>query len=151
MWNGNWYTRGFKKPYTGKFSWEPIKLNRMVRELQPKIVISQRSGWMGDFDTQEVGFRGRPEDDRPWELCTNLGGAAWGWTPSCTDQIMSLDSCIQLLVMVVSLDGNLLLNIGPKPDGSIEPAHGQRLKEIGDFLSKYGESIYNTLGGIYDA
>lgn len=151
MWNGSWYTRGFKKPYTGKFSWEPIKLNKMVRELQPRIVIGQRSGWMGDFETQEVGFRGRPKDDRPWELCTILGGTAWGWTPSSATQIMSLDSCIQLLVMVVSQDGNLLLNVGPKPDGSIEPAQVQRLKEIGNFLSKYGESIYNTRGGIYDA
>jgi alpha-L-fucosidase len=153
MWDypKGWYTRGFDKPYTGKFSWEPIKLNKMVRELQPKIVISQRSGWMGDFETQEVGFRGRPKDDRPWELCTLLGGTAWGWTPSCATQTMSLDSCIQLLVMVASQDGNLLLNVGPKPDGSIETAQVQRLKEIGNFLSKYGESIYNTRGGIYDA
>jgi alpha-L-fucosidase len=150
MWNGNWYTRGFHKPYTGKFSWEPIKLNKMVRELQPKIVISQRSGWMGDFETQEVGFKGRPKGNRPWELCTLLGGTAWGWTPSSATQIMSLDSCIQLLVTVVSQGGNLLLNVGPKPNGSIEPAEVQRLKEIGNFLSKYGESIYNTSGGIYD-
>jgi alpha-L-fucosidase len=153
MWGGpeGWHTRGFNKPYTGKFSWEPIKLNKMVRELQPKIVISQRSGWMGDFETQEVGLRGRPKDDRPWELCTLLGGTAWGWTPSSATQIMSLDSCIQLLVTVVSQGGNLLLNVGPKPDGSIEPAEVQRLKEIGNFLSKYGESIYNTRGGTYDA
>ena len=150
MWNGSWYTRGFEKPYTGKFSWEPIKLNKMVRELQPKVVISQRSGWMGDFETQEVGFRGKPQK-RPWELCTNLSGGAWGWTPSCTTSIMSLDSCIQLLVMVVSQDGNLLLNVGPKPDGTIEAAQVQRLKEIGGFISKYDESIYNTQGGIYDA
>jgi alpha-L-fucosidase len=151
MWNGSWYTRGFEKPYTGKFSWEPIKLNKMVRELQPEIVISQRSGWMGDFETQEVGFRGRPKNGRPWELCTLLGGTAWGWTPSSATQIMSLDSRIQLLVMVVSQDGNLLLNVGPRPDGSIEPAEVQRLREIGNFFSKYGESIYNTRGGIYDA
>jgi len=153
MWDypKGWHTRGFDKPYTGKFSWEPIKLNTIVRELQPKIVISQRSGWMGDFETQEIGFRGRPKNDRPWELCTILGGKAWGWTPSSANQIMTLDSCIQLLVKVVSQDGNLLLNVGPKPDGSIEPAEVQRLKEIGDFLSKYGESVYNTRVGIYDA
>ena len=151
MWNGSWYTRGFEKPYTGKFSWEPIKLNTMVRDLQPKIVISQRSGWMGDFETQEVGFKGRPKDDRPWELCTLLGGDAWGWTPKSATQIMSLDSVVQLLVKVVSQDGNLILNVGPRPDGSIEPAEIQRLKEIGRFLSKYGESIYNTRGGMYDA
>ena len=155
MWAGakGWTTRGFEKPYTGQFSWEPIKLNKMVRELQPKVVISQRSGWMGDFDSQEMGFRGRPKDneDRPYELCTLLGGDAWGWTSKSATQLMSLDSCIQLLVRVVSQDGNLLLNVGPRPDGSIEPAEVQRLKEIGHFLSRYGESIYATRGGIFDA
>ena len=153
MWNlakGGWYTRGFEEPYSGKFSWELIRLNTMVRKLQPNIVISQRSGWMGDFETQEVGFKGRPKDDRPWELCTLLGGDAWGWTPKSASQIMSLDSVVQLLVKVVSQDGNLILNVGPKPDGSIEPAEVQRLKEIGNFLSKYGESIYSTRGGMYD-
>ena len=63
---------------------------------------------------------------------------------------MSLDSCIRLLVSVVCQDGNLLLNVGPKADGEIEPAQVQRLKEIGDFLSKYGESIYSTNGGVWD-
>jgi alpha-L-fucosidase len=144
-----WRTRGYEKPYTGKFSWETIKLNKMVRELQPKVVISQRSGWMGDFETQEVGLKGKV-NDRPWELCTNLGGAAWGWTPSAKDQIMSLDSCIRLLVTVVCKDGNLLLNVGPMASGEIEPAQIQRLNEIGVFLSKYGESIYNTRGGMFD-
>jgi alpha-L-fucosidase len=151
MWDGGkgWYTRGIDKPYKGKFSWDPIKLNTMVRELQPKIVINPRSGWMGDFNTQEVRLRGR--DSRPWELCTNLSAGAWGWTPSAKDNIMSLDSCVRLLVSVVCQDGNLLLNVGPKADGEIEPAQVQRLKEIGDFLSKYGESIYNTTGGVWDA
>jgi len=150
-WDGGkgWYTRGTNKPWTGKFSWEPIKLNTMVRELQPKAVINPRSGWMGDFNTQEVRLKGREE--RPWELCTNLSNGAWGWTPSAKDHVMSLDSCIRLLVTVVCQDGNLLLNVGPKADGDIEPAHVQRLKEIGDFLSKYGESIYNTRGGVWDA
>jgi len=150
-WDGakGWYTRGTNKPWTGKFSWDPIKLNTMVRELQPKAVINPRSGWMGDFNTQEVTLKGREE--RPWELCTNLSNGAWGWTPSAKDQVMSLDSCIRLLVTVVCQDGNLLLNVGPKADGEIEPVQVQRLKEIGDFLSKYGESIYNTKGGMWDA
>jgi alpha-L-fucosidase len=145
-----WHTRGFEKPYLGSFSWEPLKLNKMVRELQPKVVINPRSGWMGDFQIQEVGLKGKI-NDRPWELCTNLGGTAWGWTPKSADQIMSLDSCIKLLVTVVCQDGNLLLNVGPKASGEIEPVQVQRLKEIGDYLSKYGESIYNTRGGMYDA
>jgi len=151
LWDGGkgWYTRGFDKPYKGRFSWEPVKLNTMVRELQPTIVINPRSGWMGDFNTQEGGLRGR--ESRPWELCTNLSGGAWGWTPSAKDNIMTLDSCIRLLVSVVCQDGNLLLNVGPKADGEIEPAQVQRLTEIGGFLARYGESIYNTRGGVWDA
>jgi len=150
LWDGGkgWHTRGINKPYKGRFSWEPVKLNTMVRELQPKIVINPRSGWMGDFNTQEVRLRGR--ENRPWELCTNLSGGAWGWTPSAKDNIMALDSCIRLLVSVVCQDGNLLLNVGPRADGEIEPVQVQRLKEMGDFLSKYGESIYNTRGGVWD-
>ncbi len=150
MWDPDkgWYTRGSDKPYTGKFSWEPIKLNKMVRELQPKIVISQRSGWMGDFLTYEKWLRGQTE--RPFELCTTFGGWQWGWTKNAATNVLKLDSCIQLLVKVVCQGGNLLLNVGPRPDGEIEPAQVQRLKEIGEFLSKYGESIYKTRGGIYD-
>ncbi len=64
--------------------------------------------------------------------------------------MMSRDSCVQLLVRVVCEDGNLLLNVGPRADGSIEPEQVQRLREVGRFLSKYGESIYSTRGGIYD-
>jgi alpha-L-fucosidase len=120
-----------------------------VRDLQPKIVINPRSGWTGDFLTHEVWFRGQTE--KPFELCTNIGGSAWGWTPDAANNVMKPDSCIRMLVMIVCQDGNLLLNIGPKPDGEIEPAQVQRLKEIGEFLSKYGESIYDTRGGVYDA
>jgi alpha-L-fucosidase len=54
---------------------------------------------------------------------------------------------VQLLAKVVGRDGNLLLNVGPRPDGQIDPPQAQRLKEIGDWLAKNGESIYGTRGG----
>jgi alpha-L-fucosidase len=145
---GQWRSRGFDKPYTGSFSWEPVKLNTMVRALQPKAVISERSGWMGDFSTRENAFGKRP--NRPWEFCTNLSGGAWGWTPQAKHQVLSLDTLIQLLAKVACMDGNLLLNVGPRSDGEIEETQVQRLRELGNFLKKYGESIYGTRGGIYD-
>ena len=52
-----------------------------------------------------------------------------------------------MLVNAVGGDGNLLLNVGPMPDGRIEPRQVERLKEIGQWLAKYGESIYGTRGG----
>jgi alpha-L-fucosidase len=52
-----------------------------------------------------------------------------------------------LLAKVAGRDGNLLLNVGPAPDGKIDPAQVARLREIGDWLGRYGASIYGTRGG----
>lgn len=145
---GQWKSRPRNKPYTGNFSWEPLKLNTMVRSLQPNVVISERSGWMGDFVTRENSFGQKP--NRPWEFCTNVGGGAWGWTPQAKHQALAGDSLIQLLAKVVCMNGNLLLNVGPMPDGSVEEIQVQRLEEIGNFLKKFGQSIYGTRGGMYD-
>jgi alpha-L-fucosidase len=54
---------------------------------------------------------------------------------------------IQLLANVAGRDGNLLLNVGPGPDGRIDPEQAQRLREIGAWLDKNGQSIYGTRGG----
>ena len=69
----------------------------------------------------------------------------WAWKPN--DQMKSLKQCIQTLVSVVGGDGNLLFNVGPMPDGRIEPRQVDRLREMGAWLSKYGRSIYGTRGG----
>jgi alpha-L-fucosidase len=59
----------------------------------------------------------------------------------------SLEECIQTLVRVAGGDGNLLLNVGPMPDGRIEPRQVDRLREMGQWLHQYGQSIYGTRGG----
>ena len=53
------------------------------------------------------------------------------------------------LQRTVGRDGNLLLNVGPRPDGQIEPEQAERLREVGDWLRRYGKSIYATRGGPY--
>ena len=69
----------------------------------------------------------------------------WAWKPN--DELKSLKQCIDTLVKVVGGDGNLLFNVGPMPDGQIEPRQVERLKEMGAWLKEYGQSIYNTRGG----
>jgi alpha-L-fucosidase len=54
---------------------------------------------------------------------------------------------LELLVGAAGRDGNMLLNVGPRPDGKIDPAQEARLREIGQWLSLYGEGIYGTRGG----
>jgi alpha-L-fucosidase len=59
----------------------------------------------------------------------------------------SLKQCLQTLVLCAGGDGNLLFNVGPMPTGEIEARQVERLKEMGAWLAKYGESIYGTRGG----
>jgi alpha-L-fucosidase len=72
-------------------------------------------------------------------------GTQWAWKPN--DTIKSLKECVDILVRCAGGDGNLLLNVGPMPTGEIEPRQAQRLKQIGDWLAKCGQSIYGTRGG----
>jgi len=119
-------------------------LYKMIRKLQPGILINNRlAPFAGDFDTPEQKI-GNFSGQRPWESCITIG-TQWSWKPN--DQIKSLKECIYTLVQCAGGDGNLLLNIGPRPDGSIEPNQVVRLKEIGSWLKKRGASIYGTRGG----
>jgi len=143
-WNGTWQTRGFETPYKGKPLWEPEKLVAGMRALQPKLVINDRSGWEGDFFSRE-GSLGDFDNHKPWEKCSTLS-TGWGYHAGHIEP-RSLASILQELSNTACRDGNLLLNVGPRPDGEIEPKQVARLKEIGGWLKNYGECIYGTRGG----
>jgi alpha-L-fucosidase len=123
--------------------WDSEPLFKMIRSLQPEIIINNRGGLPGDYDTPEQRIGGM-QVDRPWETCMTIC-RQWAWKPD--DELKSLAQCVQTLVKVVGGDGNLLLNVGPMPDGRIEPRQVERLKEIGQWLQEYGQSIYETRGG----
>jgi len=123
--------------------WNSENLFKMIRRLQPHVIINNRAGLPGDHDTPEQRI-GRSQNDRPWETCMTIC-RQWAWKPN--DQMKSLKQCIDTLVRVVGGDGNLLFNVGPMPDGLIEPRQVTRLKEMGNWLRKYGRSIYATRGG----
>jgi alpha-L-fucosidase len=69
----------------------------------------------------------------------------WAWKPG--DTMKTLQQCLQTLVRCAGGDGNLLFNVGPMPTGEIEPRQVERLKEMGQWLAKYGQTIYATRGG----
>jgi len=97
----------------------------------------------GDFGTpeQEIGLF---NNENPWESCITIG-RQWSWKPN--DKLKSLKECIQILAKTAGGGGNLLLNISPMPDGRIEARQIDRVRGIGRWLEKYGESIYGTAGG----
>lgn len=125
--------------------WDAENLFRMIRSLQPHVLINNRAGLAGDFDTPEQTI-GAFNTERPWESCITIC-RQWAWKPN--DDMKSLKECIHTLVRTVGGDGNLLLNVGPMPTGEIEPRQVARLKEMGAWLKKYGESVYGASGGPY--
>lgn len=135
----------FKANPTYPNFWRASEIDAMVREKQKGIICNDRLGdkEFGDYFCPEKKI-GAFNIDHAWETCETIAGD-WGYTPNCKTR--SFRSCIQLLVNVVVAGGNLLLNVGPRPDGTIEPEQADRLREMGGWLKKYGESIYKTRGG----
>ncbi|MDB6064352.1 MAG: Alpha-L-fucosidase [Pedosphaera sp.] len=137
--------------------WDPVTTYPLVRGLQPKILINNRlemAGWeqwahQGRLTTNEDFYTpeqriGAYDDQRPWETCMTLG-TQWSWKPN--DQIKSAKDVIKTLGDCAGGDGNLLLDVGPMPDGRIEPRQVVVLEQVGIWLQKNGESIYGTRGG----
>jgi len=119
---------------------------KMVRELQPNILINNRTGDGGDYGTPEQEI-GNIQLDRPWESCMTVSAHnAWAWG-GAKDGVKSTAACLEMLIRGAGGDGNILLNVGPRPDGIIDPAQADLLKDIGTWLAKNGESIYGTRGG----
>ncbi len=129
-----------------EFKGRGVNTINLVRKLQPDILINNRSGDGGDYDTPEQKI-GKFQMDRPWESCMTVSAHNhWAWGGE-NDGVKSTAACLEMLVRGAGGDGNILLNVGPRPDGMIDPAQAARLKEIGGWLEKYGESIYDTRGG----
>jgi len=114
-----------------------------VRSLQPDIIINNRCAVAADYDTPEQTIGGFNRQ-RPWETCMTIA-QQWAWKPD--DVTKSRVECLQTLLRVVGGDGNLLFNVGPMPDGRIEPEQVERLKEMGAWLAQYGDGVYGTRGG----
>ena len=130
----------------GKRGADTIKL---VRQLQPDILINNRTGDGGDYDTPEQRI-GKFQMDRPWESCITVSAHNhWAWGGE-TDGVKPFSDCLAILILCAGGDGNMLFNVGPRPDGIIDPAQAGLLKQIGDWLAKNGESIYGTRGGPWE-
>jgi len=131
--------------FYGEKEYHTKELFKLIRTLQPDVVINERCGLPADYKCPEQVVGAFNNTDY-WESCMTLG-TSWSWKTN--DKFKSSDDCIRILISTVGGDGNLLLNVGPMPNGIIEPRQAEILKGIGDWLGKYGESIYALDGGPY--
>ena len=143
--DGDW-TRKADKPTPEKW-WtkeDGINLYNYLVKLAPDMIINERvarSFGLGDFECPEQEVPETPSD-RQWETCQTMN-KSWGYNENDHDY-KSVKTLIQELVKVVSRDGNYLLNIGPKGDGTVPVQTTDTLQKIGDWMKIYGESIYGT-------
>jgi alpha-L-fucosidase len=117
------------------------KLVRMARGHQPHLIVVDRTvGRYEDYRTPEQEV---PERPLPyvWESCLTMG-QQWSFKPD--DQYKSAHQLIHLLVDIVAKGGNLLLNIGPQPDGTLPPVAVGRLEEIGRWMDVNAQAIHGT-------
>ena len=142
LWYDGHWVPGLEGDQIAEF-WGAKEVNAMVRKLQPHILINNRSGLPEDLDTPEQHVTASAPG-RGWESCMTMGDSnGWGYIHN-NPNMKSVTQLIQFLVSAAAGEGNYLLNIGPKPDGTIRKEEVDRLKAIGKWLSVNGESIYGS-------
>ena len=115
---------------------------RMARSHQPGLIIVDRT-IRGPYENYQTPERNVPERqlDYPWESCIPLTDD-WGWTPRA--RYKTAQEVIGTLIEIVAKGGNLVLGVGPTPEGLINPEATERLHAIGEWLRQYGTAIYAT-------
>lgn len=122
--------------------WDSERLTRMMRELQPGILINNRASIPGDYDSPEQRI-GMFQNRRAWETCMTLC-ETWAYSPT---RVKTPLEVFQYLQSAVIGDGSILLSWGMMWDGSWNETQKKSFIDTGSYLEKYGESIYETRGG----
>ncbi len=142
---------------TVPFNWQLDEQYAMIHNLQPSCLIGNNHH-ISPFPGEDIqiferdipgentaGLSGQEISRLPLETCQTMNGK-WGYV--LVDQnYKSTETLIQYLVSTAGKGANLLLNVGPQPNGELPAVAVQRLKEMGDWLAVYGETIYGTSAG----
>ncbi|HEK22342.1 MULTISPECIES: alpha-L-fucosidase [unclassified Mucilaginibacter] len=119
------------------------RIAKMARSKQPGLIVVDRTvaGEYENYTTPEQTVPNQPLS-HPWESCITMGNS-WSYVPG--DKYKSANEIVNLLVKIVSRGGNLLMNIGPGPDGDWDPTAYNRLADIGKWMAINQEGIYNSI------
>ncbi len=153
-----WFDGEWERTWRGEYG---AKLYELCRKLQPDVIVNNRlgarggmegmtgidgyaGGYGGDYATPEQEIPDAVEKGLDWETCMTMNDR-WGYNVNDTN-FKSTTDLIRKLSDIVSKNGNFLLNVGPKPDGTFPQESIDRLAEIGDWMDVNGEAIHGTTG-----
>lgn len=126
--------------------WQASKTLDNLKKYNPDIIINSRLTNHGDYETPEQGIPVISPQSEYWELCYTMNDS-WGYQPF-DHHYKTPNMIIRTLADVISMGGNLLLDIGPKADGTIPEEQVKILQNLGRWTSKYPEAIYGTRRGL---
>ena len=126
--------------------WQAEKVRNEILSVNPNAIINGRLQGYGDYETPEQNFPVSRPKFNWWELCMTTNNN-WGYHPDDTNYKKPFE-VISIFVDAVSNGGNLLLDIGPKEDGTIPKEQVNILKELGKWNKKNGEAIFGTIPGL---
>jgi alpha-L-fucosidase len=125
--------------------WEFESVKAEIKSILPDVVINSRIGNLGDYLTPEQGMPIVPPTG-PWEFCVTMN-ENWGYVKRDTKH-KNARQCIRMLCECAGMGGNLLLDIGPKSDGSIIPEQSNVLKQMGAWIAQNGEALFGNRAGL---
>ncbi|MFT3904233.1 MAG: alpha-L-fucosidase [Niabella sp.] len=126
--------------------WKAKESKQLLQQYNPNIIINSRLKEHGDYATPEQGVPVDKPVSPYWELCYTMNDS-WGYQPFDRNYKTPY-MLIRTLVDCIAMGGNLLLDIGPKADGSIAVEQVNILKELGRWTTKHSEAIYGTKAGV---
>lgn len=125
--------------------WRMGELRAQILARAPETVLNARMRGHGDYSTPEQGVPIEPPDG-PWELCLTVNDS-WGWQPGDTNQ-KSVRQLIQIFAETIGGGGNLLLDVGPREDGTITDEQASRLRGLGGWIGRHSDAVYGTVRGL---
>jgi alpha-L-fucosidase len=117
--------------------WRAGEMHKMVFDLQPHIVINNRYILPGDYGTPEQRIEATA-DGSMWESCLTMDPGGWGYIPF-SPNTKTPSRIAEDMVDIARGGGNLLLNTGPKPDGTLKEMDVERILENGQWRRRYAE------------
>ena len=127
-------------------AWNSKGIVDLLRSTNPNVIINSRIQGYGDYATPEQGVPVVRPKDKYWELCMTMNDS-WGFQHADTNY-KTPHILLRTFVDCLSMGGNLLLDIGPKEDGTIPEEQVAILKEFGRWIKKHKEAVYETRAGI---
>jgi alpha-L-fucosidase len=166
IWFDGWWDQQSKRfdetkdadPLATNVDWQLRQTYDLIHRLQPACLIGSNHHvrpfpgedfQMFERDLPGENKGGHSKDaeigELPLETCDTINGA-WGYNAGDTN-FKAVPDLIRYLVRAAGRNANFLLNVGPRPDGTIDPESAKRLEAIGEWLAEYGHTIYGTRGG----